>query len=147
MKPDDAVLESGDTVTTHVTFDPTFRGDFESAVVKNRLNVAYTDSTKKDGIDLIGEVHRPNLRFESSKVDFGSVLTDTNRRVVMKVTNCSTLDVVYHWVFYDDDAGMPYTYSIPLLQQQCQPGTFFGRKKFLPVKTPTSTALIVPFLS
>lgn len=106
VTPDEAILKPGEVVCSRVTFDPSFRAGYESAVARNRLTITYTDNTKRDGIDLLGEIHRPNLRFETSKVEFGSVLTDTNRRLVLNVTNCSCLDVVYHWTFFDDDGGM-----------------------------------------
>lgn len=105
VTPDEAYLKPGEIVCSQVTFDPSFRADYESAVAKNRLTITYIDNSKKDGIDLLGEIHRPNLRFDTSKVEFGSVLTDTNRRLVLNVTNCSSLDVVYHWTFFDDDSG------------------------------------------
>ncbi|GMH35419.1 hypothetical protein BSKO_03287 [Bryopsis sp. KO-2023] len=105
VTPDATVLNPGDPLTVQTVFDPSFRGDYESALTRSRITIAYADNSKKDGVDLVGEIHRPNLKFDSSKVDFGSVLTDTNRRIVMNVTNCSSLTVVYHWTLSDEENG------------------------------------------
>lgn len=56
-------------------------------------------------VTLRGEVHFPNIEFEKSNVDFGCILNDTEVTRYVNITNCSPMDVKYHWSFLiDDDA-------------------------------------------
>ena len=44
----------------------------------------------------------PNLSLESTKVEFGSCLSDTTARVPVRITNCSAVDAVYSWAWEAD---------------------------------------------
>ncbi|CAD7699035.1 unnamed protein product [Ostreobium quekettii] len=105
LSSDSLVLSPNEEKSLVATFDPSYRGDLESAVARSRVNVTCADTNyQKDGFELVGEVHRPNLKFETTRIDYGSVLTDTCRRVTLAVTNVSSLDVIYHWMFLEGDA-------------------------------------------
>ena len=47
--------------------------------------MVYTDNPQKDSVDLLATLDFPNLQFETSSVEFGSVLMDTTKRVSVKV--------------------------------------------------------------
>ena len=55
---------------------------------------------------LRGEVHFPNIEFEKSLVDFGCILNDTEVTRYVNITNCSPMDVRYHWSFLIDDEAV-----------------------------------------
>lgn len=44
----------------------------------------------------------PNLAFDATAVDFGSCLSDTTRRLPVRITNSSAVDVVYNWAWDPD---------------------------------------------
>lgn len=95
-------LDVDEGATVNVMVDPGFKGDLQSIVVAQKLRVDYIDNPQKDAIDLVASIDFPNLSFESTKVEFGSCLSDTTRRVPVQVTNCSAVDVVYNWAWEAD---------------------------------------------
>ena len=50
----------------------------------------------------VGRIDFPNLSLESAKVEFGSCLSDTTRRIPVRITNTSAVDVVYRWAWEAD---------------------------------------------
>ena len=115
-------LDVDEAVTVNIMLDPGFKGDLQSIVVPQKLRVEYTDNPQKDAIDLVARIDYPNLSFESSRVEFGSCLSDTTRRVPVRVTNCSAVDVVYSWAWEADslqedvsDGPKGYCPSKPLI--------------------------------
>jgi hypothetical protein len=50
----------------------------------------------------IARMDFPNLVFETMQVEFGSCLSDTSRRIPVKITNSSAVDVMYHWTWEAD---------------------------------------------
>lgn len=67
--------------------------------MRTKLQVAYTDNPQRDSVDMHADIDFPNLVFETTNIDFGSVLLDTTRRVPVRVTNTSNVDVVYTWAW------------------------------------------------
>lgn len=50
-----------------------------------------------------GEINFPNLKLSQTKLDFGSVLNDTTKRMNLTITNVSKVDCVYNWSFMEDE--------------------------------------------
>ncbi len=71
-------------------------------MVPQKLRVEYSDNPQRDSVDLVARLDFPNLAFETTKVEFGSVLSDTTRRIPVKITNSSNVDVVYKWMWEAD---------------------------------------------
>ncbi|EFJ42226.1 hypothetical protein VOLCADRAFT_67248 [Volvox carteri f. nagariensis] len=92
-------LEVEESGTVNVTFDPNFKEDLQSIQTRTKLQVLYVDNPQRDAVDLHGDIDFPNLSFENHTIDFGSVLLDTTRRVPVRVTNTSNVDVVYSWAW------------------------------------------------
>lgn len=40
-----------------------------------------------------------SAQLEMTRVEFGSVLVDTTRRIPVRVTNCSNVEVVFSWAW------------------------------------------------
>ncbi|GIL73964.1 hypothetical protein Vretifemale_3957, partial [Volvox reticuliferus] len=93
------VLDLEESGTVNITFDPNFKEDLQSIQTRTKLQVVYADNPQRDAVDLHGDIDFPNLSFEMHTIDFGSVLLDTTRRVPVRVTNSSNVDVVYAWAW------------------------------------------------
>jgi hypothetical protein len=50
-------------------------------------------------IQLTGEINFPNVLFDYTTVDFGTVLNDTTKTVSVRATNTSSIDAQVQWVF------------------------------------------------
>lgn len=98
---DRAQLQLGqfESATVNVTFDPNFKGDLGSGVAKQKMAIVYADNPQRDTVDLTGVMEFPNLAFETQTVEFGSCLSDTTRRVPVRITNTSPVEVVYSWAW------------------------------------------------
>ena len=94
-----------ETGTTTVTFDPNCRGDRLTMKFPAKIGITYSDNPQKDSVELMGEVHYPNLSFDHQIINFGSVLNDTTKRMYCMVKNVSIVDAVYDWGFVDDSNG------------------------------------------
>ena len=92
-------LEPGQSESLRVDFDPGHKYDKTSGQALQKLQIIHQDHPQKDNIELIGEVCFPNLRIETTKVDFGCILNDTTKKGYVKMTNSSILDVIYEWNF------------------------------------------------
>jgi hypothetical protein len=95
-------LESGAEATIRVTFEPAYAGDRLSQVCKSSIIVSYVGHPQRDKVSLVGEIDYPNLRFESSVVDFGTALNDSVKTTSVRVTNCSRVDAQFAWAFVED---------------------------------------------
>ena len=59
----------------------------------------YRNHPQKDVIQLTGEINFPNVLFDYTTVDFGTVLNDTTKTVSVRATNTSSIDAQVQWVF------------------------------------------------
>ncbi|XP_035275425.1 hydrocephalus-inducing protein homolog [Anguilla anguilla] len=105
------VLPVGAKAELWVRFDPRFRRDSVTRVAEEVLEVRYRDHPQRDAVGLRGEVHFPNLRFSSERLDFGCVLNHTESQRQLTMTNCSPLPVTYRWAFLVDQDR--YTIRFP----------------------------------
>ncbi|GFH15841.1 rhodanese domain-containing protein [Haematococcus lacustris] len=99
------------TATVNVSFDPNFKNDLQSGIVKQKLQVVYSDNPQRDSVDLHGIMEYPNLALSATTVEFGSCLSDTTRRIPLTIVNTSQVDVVYSWA-WDKDSLREDTNSI-----------------------------------
>jgi hypothetical protein len=79
------------------------RTDLVSGVLKRKIAVVYADASQTD-LELVGEVCFPNLHFDVTAVEFGSVLNDTTTRQLVVMSNTSKVDAAFHWQFADSEA-------------------------------------------
>lgn len=99
----EAILQPGEQVNFNVEFYPGFKDDHLCRVINGKLVVTYTGHPQKDSVDLLGDISFPNLSFESSKIDFGCTLNDTQKAISIAVTNVSKVDTTFRWVFIEDE--------------------------------------------
>lgn len=53
----------------------------------------------KDTIDLVGSVNFPNIVLDTSMINFGSILNDTTKKMVLTMKNVSEMALDYEWTF------------------------------------------------
>ena len=97
------VLTPGESFVLIIGFDPAYRDDKESCVIEKLLSILYRGHRQNDSLKLTGETVFPNLKFESTKIDFGCILNETEKRVKCKMTNYSKVVVNCQWLFADND--------------------------------------------
>lgn len=73
-------------------------------MAERALKIQFLEHPLEEHIALRGEVYFPNLHMETTAVDFGCILNDTEDVRYVEVTNCSPLLVRYRWSFL---AGSP----------------------------------------
>ncbi|KAM9191706.1 LOW QUALITY PROTEIN: hydrocephalus-inducing protein homolog [Dugong dugon] len=103
ITPEPIKLETGGEKNLLVKFDPSCRNDFNNWVAEEILAIKYMEHPQVDSLNLRGEVHYPNLSFETMELDFGCILNDTEVIRCITITNCSPLVVKFRWSFLVDD--------------------------------------------
>ncbi|KAL7682586.1 putative immunoglobulin-like, hydrocephalus-inducing [Plasmopara halstedii] len=99
----EALLQPGEKLDLNVVFHPGFKDDHICRVINGKVIVVYTDHPQKDSVDLIGDINFPNLSFETTNIDFGCTLNDTQKSIYMNVTNVSRVDTSYRWIFVENE--------------------------------------------
>lgn len=99
----EAILQPGEQVDLNVEFYPGFKDDHLCRVINGKIVIAYTGHPQRDSVDLLGDISFPNLSFESSKIDFGCTLNDTQKSISVNVANVSKVDTTFRWVFIEDE--------------------------------------------
>ena len=96
-------LAPQESATINVDFDPGYKGDRQSHIAQNAITAVYRDHPQRDNINLTGEINFPNLDFEYTVINFGCVLNDTTKTMLVKVTNVSKVDTAFSWSFVEDE--------------------------------------------
>lgn len=99
----EATLQPGEQVDFNVEFYPGFKDDHLCRVINGKIVITYIGHPQKDNVDLLGDISFPNLSFESSKIEFGCTLNDTQKAISIAVTNVSKVDTTFRWVFIEDE--------------------------------------------
>lgn len=84
-------------------FDPAFKSDRKSGELEGKLVLSHHDHPHKDIIDLVGIVNFPNLSLDTNIINFGSILNDTTKKMVMTMKNVSEMSLSYEWTFVTED--------------------------------------------
>eukprot|EP00931_Biecheleriopsis_adriatica_P045665 TRINITY_DN2614_c0_g1_i1.p1 TRINITY_DN2614_c0_g1~~TRINITY_DN2614_c0_g1_i1.p1 ORF type:complete len:5069 (-),score=1280.39 TRINITY_DN2614_c0_g1_i1:105-14627(-) len=98
-----------------VDFDPGYKADRKSGPIRQRMTIQYEDHPAVNVVELIGSVVWPNIELDETKLDFGTVLNDTSRKLEIRMTNPTVLTVQYRWCFalpggkQADEASNPRT--------------------------------------
>lgn len=92
-------LEPGATTKVKVFFDPNFKVDKVSGVLNGKINVIFPDHPHRETVELMGEVCFPNLKLETTIVNFGAILNDTTKKISLFMKNVSEMPVTYEWAF------------------------------------------------
>ena len=95
-------LIPGKSTTIVVHFDPGMKFDRLSGVTNSKLQIIHADHPHREYVDLAGETCFPNLKLEQNKINFGSILSDTTKRISVEVINTSEMVLNYEWTFIDE---------------------------------------------
>lgn len=63
----------------------------------------HTDHPHRETIDLVGEVCFPNIKLEQAIVNFGAILNETSKKMVITMSNTSEMALDYEWTFLEDE--------------------------------------------
>ena len=96
-------LAPQESATINVDFDPGYKADRQSHIAESALTAVYKGHPQRDNISLKGEINFPNLDFEYTVINFGCVLNDTTKTMLVKVTNVSKVDTAFCWSFVEDE--------------------------------------------
>uniref|UniRef100_A0A7S2QVW6 MSP domain-containing protein n=2 Tax=Triparma pacifica TaxID=91992 RepID=A0A7S2QVW6_9STRA len=96
-------LAPQESATINVDFDPGYKADRQSHIAESALTAVYKGHPQRDNIKLTGEINFPNLDFEYTVINFGCVLNDTTKTMLVKVTNVSKVDTAFSWSFVEDE--------------------------------------------
>lgn len=96
-------MDVGEVYDLCIKFDPTYKDDLYNRMAEDVLTIRYLEHPHVDYVNLRGEVHFPNLHFQTMDLDFGCILNDTEVVRYIDMTNCSPLLVKYRWSFLTDD--------------------------------------------
>ncbi len=86
-----------------VFFDPNSKVDKVSGVLNGKINVIFPDHPHREVVDLVGEVCFPNLKLETTIVNFGAILNDTTKKISIFMKNVSEMPVTYEWAFLEEE--------------------------------------------
>lgn len=114
-------LEIDEEKNLLIKFDPTHKRDLNNWVAEEILAIRYLEHPQVDNLSLRGEVHYPNLKFETMDLDFGCILNDTEVIRYVPITNCSPLAVKFRWFFVMNNEGSQIRYR----QRSCSKELFF----------------------
>ncbi|XP_059569698.1 hydrocephalus-inducing protein homolog [Alligator mississippiensis] len=98
-------LVTGEEQHLSIRFDPAYKDDLNSRVAEEVLFIKFLEHPHEEQVTLRGEVHFPNLHFQTMYLDFGCILNDTEDMRYIEMTNYSPLLVKYRWSFLTDDHG------------------------------------------
>ncbi|KAM6352746.1 hydrocephalus-inducing protein homolog isoform 6-T13 [Alca torda] len=106
-------LEVGEELHLSIRFNPAYGEDLSVRVVEKVLKIQFLEHPHEEQITVRGEVYFPNLRIQTTAVDFGCILNDTEDVRYIEMTNCSPLLVQYHWSFLTDSHVSQMRFSPP----------------------------------
>ncbi len=131
-------LEVGEELHLFIGFNPAYEKDLNSRVAEKTLKIQFLEHPHVELVPVRGEVYFPSLRIQTTALDFGGILNDTEEERYVEMTNCSPLPVRYHWMLLPNShvSRRRYVHLCPLLEallpdvlpvlgkdQGCLPGT------------------------
>ncbi|XP_030368417.1 hydrocephalus-inducing protein homolog isoform X2 [Strigops habroptila] len=140
-------LRTGEQLQLCIRFNPAYEEDLLIRAAEKALKIKFLEHPHEEQVTIRGEVYFPNLRIQTTALDFGCILNDTKDVRYIEMTNCSPLVVQYHWSFLKNSQvnpvrsmetepltlGVEEVFDILPLRGELQPGqsqrvtfTFFG---------------------
>ncbi|XP_059682609.1 hydrocephalus-inducing protein homolog [Gavia stellata] len=106
-------LEVGEELHLSIRFNPAFEEHLNTWVAEKALKIHFLEHPREEQVTVRGEVYFPNLHIETTALDFGCILNDTEAVQYVEMTNCSPLLVQYHWSFLVDSHAKQMRFSPP----------------------------------
>ncbi|NXA22511.1 HYDIN protein, partial [Ibidorhyncha struthersii] len=107
-------LEIGEELHLSIRFNPAYEEDLHIRVVEKALKIQFLEHPHEEQVTIRGEVYFPNLHIQTTAVDFGCILNDTEDVRYIKMTNCSPLLVQYRWFFLTGSRVSQMRFSPPV---------------------------------
>jgi hydrocephalus-inducing protein len=86
------------------------------------LLVTYKDHPQREAIELVGELFYPNLRFSSQRADFGCILNNMEKRIIITARNEGAIPVRYRWSFLGTFQDINQVFDILPISGSVEPG-------------------------
>ncbi len=86
-----------------VDFDPGQKLDRVSGKQLGKLVVVHNNHPHTETVELEGETCFPNIKLDTTLINFGSILNDTNKKVVINMENTSEMALHYDWMFVEEE--------------------------------------------
>jgi len=68
-----------------------------------KIKIDHFEHDHKDQVDLVGEVCFPNLKLDTNLINFGSILNDTSKKILINMENTSEMALYYEWTFVEEE--------------------------------------------
>ncbi|KAM6252821.1 hydrocephalus-inducing protein homolog [Porphyrio hochstetteri] len=109
-------LGIGKELNLSIGFNPAYEEGWNSWEAEKALTIHFLEHPHEEQVTIRGEVFFPNLCVQTTTLDFGCVLNDTEHVRYIQMTNCSPLPVQYHWLFLVDDSTSHLRLTPPTLK-------------------------------
>ncbi|GBG78218.1 hypothetical protein CBR_g26251 [Chara braunii] len=109
-------LQPGEGCVSKVDFDPGPQKERVTSTIQGQVVITLSNNPHRYNADLVAEINFPNLKLEPPAVIFGPVLEHSSKRIYVRATNTSKLDVHYSWLFVEnsDDPTCSVTVTSPI---------------------------------
>jgi hydrocephalus-inducing protein len=67
------------------------------------MTIVHHDHPHRETVDLVGEVCFPNIKLGSDMINFGSILNDTTKKIMINMQNISEMALNYEWTFVEEE--------------------------------------------
>ncbi|NXI70129.1 HYDIN protein, partial [Anseranas semipalmata] len=107
-------LETGEELHLSIGFNPAYKEDLNIRVAEKVLKIHFLEHPHEEQVTVRGEVYFPNLHIQTTALDFGCILNDTEDVRYIEMSNCSPLLVRYHWCFLTGSHVSQMRFSPPV---------------------------------
>ena len=90
-----------------ITFDPSIKEDYSCETITKNLVISYKEHPQRNTISLVGSFVFPNITFSpNDKIDFGTLMTNTERSNVITMKNPTELPADFVWELLPGENGL-----------------------------------------
>lgn len=68
-----------------------------------KLQIIHSEHPHRESVELVGEVCFPNIKLDSNLINFGSILNDTSKKIIINMDNISEMPLYYEWTFVEEE--------------------------------------------
>ena len=97
----------GKVAQVRVDFDPGYKTDRRNGEIEGKLIISHIDHPHRDQIDLVGSLNFPNITLDTNLINFGSILNDTTKKMILFMRNVSEMRIDYEWTFVQEEFMQP----------------------------------------
>ncbi|XP_053931842.1 hydrocephalus-inducing protein-like [Cuculus canorus] len=109
-------LEAGEECHLSIRFNPACEEGLTSREVEKVLKIQFLEHPHEEQVSVRREVYFPSLRIQTTALDFGCIVNDTEAVRYTEMSNCSPLPVRYRWLFLTDGPASQMRFSPPASQ-------------------------------